>query len=202
MMNSKSRIGKSPKGPKTKEVFPHEMERKKHTGVLRKKPLSSYGSKRATRVGKGTEFPFLAKGTTVKGTPKSKLNKKTPSKGQENKGLNKAKSSLVSKSKNLKARTDQQLMKLENKSATVIQIWWRKVLQERNQPRQKLISAKQALNELVAKRLERASFQDPIPEEPASEVRIEQSPGQANEGLITADFGKFDLKDEKSHLSR
>ena len=152
-MNTKDKQSKSPRRPITKEVFPHDLERKKMKGTLAKRPTTSGTVKRNKDIKDGSTV-FMAKGTTVKGTPKTRSTKKAGLKAKENFSTNRPKSRLISKSSKMKVKTDRQLMKLHKKSATIIQTWWRKILNERNQLRQKFILAKAALQDLKNKRFE------------------------------------------------
>lgn len=211
-MNSKGVLGKSPRRPMTKEVFPHDMERKKLSGTVIHKPTTSNATKRQKSGVRGDDAGsvFVAKGTTVKATPKSKTTKKAPLKAKENLSTNQTKARIAGKASILKTKTAKEYSQLKISMAVRIQKWWREILQERENLRHKLIAARKALQEHKLKLLER---------QPSHESPSKQSPDQntsfnntgLNRDLIavqnseekrgvdvlqTACFGQFKLPNE------
>lgn len=81
-----------------------------------------------------------------------------------------------------------------------IQKWWRKILKERESLRQELISVRQALNELKMKRIKNQINKDlPLEEENddvEKEIYVKTGEKINENGLETANFGKFNLKSE------
>jgi hypothetical protein len=209
-MKPKTAHGKSPKGPITKEVFPQDMERKKMTGTVLHKPTSASIAKRRT----GHENKdLMATGIMVKTTPKTG-SKKVPLSTKENLSANRTrtKKPMVPKYGSKAGITE---MKLHKKSAVKIQRWWRNILNEREQLRQKLISARQALNELKKKRDDRKSLKSSVKtteqntsvqevqrtEEVKCEIEVIEE--QKNVDILeTACFGKFNIPKEFASESR
>lgn len=131
-MESKGISARSPKPPMTKEVFPEEMKRTKPGGKIMHRPTTGTNSKKKLRSGENeTEKEFVAKGTTVKSTPKSST-KKIASRYKENLSTNQTKSGAKkATSKPWKAKSERATRKVEIKMAKRIQRWWRHILKER-----------------------------------------------------------------------
>lgn len=153
-MKAKTTIGKSPRRPVTKEVFPYEQERKKTAGTIMHKPTSAHGS-RASKASltKEDSKSLLAQGTTVKGTPKVTSTKKDTTKFKENMSTNRLKNSQAVKTTKSKPKLNKKSEVSQRIAAITIQRWWRGILEEQERLRQKLIAARQALNELKKKRM-------------------------------------------------
>ena len=204
-MEAKGVSARSPKPPMTKEVFPEEMKRAKPGGKLMHRPTTGTHSRKKLKPGANeSEKEFVAKGTTVKSTPKS-TTKKVASRYKENLSVNQMKSGAKkSAAKPWKARSEKTTRKVEIKMAKRIQKWWRHILQERECLRSKLIAARKALEERKQKLIEK-SLKSLVKAEDTSVCEVENS----NEGLIdveksaekkesdelqTACFGKFNLE--------
>lgn len=211
-MNTKGVVGKSPRRPMTKEVFPHDMERKRVSGTVIHKPTTSLAAKRQKSGVKGEETGsvFVAKGTTVRATPKSRTTKKAPLKAKENLSTNQTKSRIASKSSILKTKSAKEYTQLKVTMAIRIQKWWREILQERENLRQKLIAARKALQEHKMKLLDRQPSHE-SPTKQASEQNSSFYNPDINRDLIavqnsehkrgvdvlqTACFGQFKLPNE------
>jgi hypothetical protein len=211
MKSSKTGGGKSPRRPITKEVFPYDMERKKTAGSVMHKPTSSSGTRGKKGNGYDRSKGLLAKGTTVKSTPKT-ITKKAPLKAKENMSTNR----LRSKNQGLgrvpnKPKTKKTQI-IERNAAIAIQRWWKGIMSEQQKLREKLIAARQALNELKQKRLLRESSSNASPskrsEQDLSIINVDSPSNKRiidihnsgskrdSEVMQTADFGKFKLEKE------
>lgn len=187
-MKPKATQGKSPRRPATKEVFPQEMERKKTSGTIMHKPTTASKPKRKT----GHENKdLLATGTMVKSTPKT-TTKKTPLSAKENFSANR-KRPMTSKVPKYNPKADMEEMKLHKKSAVKIQRWWRNILNEREQLRQKLISARQALNQLKKKREDRKNNES-LAKESEQNTSVQEVKGTEDENF------KIESNEEQKHI--
>ena len=216
MMRPKTTKGKSPRRPMTKEVFPYEMEHKKVTGTIVRKPITQNSSKRKEKLNSDLSKDMVAKGKTVKATPKT-VSKKAPLKAKENLSSNRIRNKNKNNSKSSSGKKSKKSEVTQRIAAISIQRWWRGIMEERERLRYKLVMARQALFELKKKRINSGQSILHSPEKqkevdlsvanvdsPSNKniIDIQSSDKKNNEVMQTASFGQLNLDIENAKEQR